>query len=311
MMPQLAKQADIQVATSPWGPDDQRGALNLMTPDSQADVLSRADGRRIYDLSVDFFVGMPSFQAAGDPSYQMFMSHTPRGTIVDNLNGAGEDVNKHVCYSGDVVFFYTHTGTHIDAFCHFGVNGMTYNNTVVEENLGSRNWYRNGAEQIPPIIGRGVLLDIAGLKGVECLPNSYGITQMDCEQALEKQAVTLGEGDIALVRTGRMAYWPDGSRVLGNPPGMSLDGARWITSQGIVAIGADQECVEVGPSEHDDNWLPGHCHFLAEAGCVMMELLDLEALARDGVYEFCFIGAPIRLRGATGSPLRPLALPFK
>lgn len=311
MMTQLAKQANIQVATSPWGPDDQRGALNLMTPDSQANVLSRADGTRIYDLSVDFFVGMPSFQAAGDPSYQMFMSHTPRGTVVDNLNGAGEDVNRHVCYSGDVVFFYTHTGTHIDAFCHFGVNGMGYNNAVVEENLGSRNWYRNGAEQIPPIIGRGVLLDIAGLKGVECLPNSYGITQMDCEQALEKQAVTLGEGDIALVRTGRMAFWPDGSLVLGDPPGMSLDGARWITSQGIMAIGADQECVEVGPSEHDDNWLPGHCHFLAEAGCVMMELLDLEALARDRVYEFCFIGAPIRLRGATGSPLRPLALPLK
>jgi kynurenine formamidase len=310
-MAQVSKQANIEVSTSPWGAEDQRGQLNLMTPQLQGEVLARADGTRIYDLSVDFFVGMPSFQAAGDPSYQMFMSHTPNGTVVDNLNGAGEDVNKHVCYSGDVVFFYTHTGTHIDAFCHFGVNGMTYNNAVAEENLGSRHWYRNGAEQIPPIIARGVLLDIAGLKGVECLPDSYGITQTDCEEALEKQGVTLGEGDVALVRTGRMAYWPDGSRVMGNPPGMSLEGARWITSQGIIAIGADQECVEVGPSEHDDNWLPGHCHFLAEAGCVMMELLDLESLARDRVYEFCFIGAPIRLRGATGSPLRPLAMPLK
>jgi kynurenine formamidase len=309
-MAELAKRADIQVATSPWGPDDQRGAMNLMTPESQAAVLSRADGSRIYDLSVDFFVGMPSFQAAGDPSYQMFMSHTPNGTVIDNLNGVSEEVNKHVCYSGDVVFFYTHTGTHIDAFCHFGVNGMTYNNTLVEENLGSRHWYKNGAEQIPPIVARGVLLDIAGLKGVECLPDSYGITQADCEEALEKQGVSLGEGDIALVRTGRMAFWPDGARVMGNPPGMSLEGARWITSRGIVAIGADQECVEVGPSEHDDNWLPGHCHFLAEAGCAMMELLDLEELARDKVYEFCFIGAPIRLRGATGSPLRPLAMPL-
>jgi kynurenine formamidase len=188
---------------------------------------------------------------------------------------------------------------------------MTYNNAKVDENLGSRHWYRNGAEQIPPIIARGVLLDIAGLHEVECLPPSYGITQEDCERALERQGVALGEGDVALVRTGRMAYWPDGTRVMGDPPGMSLDGARWITSQGIIAIGADQECVEVGPSEQEDNWLPGHCHFLAEAGCVMMELLNLEELAREEIYEFCFIGAPIRLRGATGSPLRPLAMPLR
>lgn len=304
------KRADVQVTTSPWGADDQRGALNRMTPASQAEVLARADGSRIYDLSVDFFVGMPSFQAAGDPAYQMFMSHTPSGTVVDNLNHAGEEINRNVCYSGDVVLFYTHTGTHIDAFCHFGVNGMTYNNAAVEENLGSRHWYRNGAEQIPPILARGVLLDIAGLHGVQCLPDSYAITPADCENALARQDVTLGEGDVALIRTGRMSYWPD-ARVMGNPPGMSLDAARWITSQGIIAIGSDQECVEVGPSEHEDNWLPGHCHFLAEAGVVMMELLDLEQLAADHITEFCFIGTPIRLRGATGTPLRPLALPLR
>lgn len=307
----MGNRADIKVATSPWGADDQRGALNRMTSASQAEIVARADGSRIYDLSVDFFVGMPSFQAAGDPAYQMFMSHTPNGTVIDNLNGVGATINKHVCYSGDVVFMYTHTGTHIDALCHFGVDGQIYNNAKVDENLGSRHWHRNGAEQIPPIVARGVLLDIAGLHGVECLPDSYGITGEDCERALERQGVSLGEGDVALVRTGRMAYWPDGSRVMGNPPGMSLAGARWITGQGIILIGADQECVEVGPSEQEDNWLPGHCHFLAEAGVPMMELLDLEGLARDGVYEFCFIGAPVRLRGATGSPLRPLAMPLK
>jgi kynurenine formamidase len=307
----MGKRADVQVTTSPWGPDDQCGALNRMTPASQGEILARADGSRIYDMSIDNFVGMPSFQAAGDPAYQMFMTHTPRGTVIDNLNGQGEEVNRGVCYSGDVVMMYTHTGTHIDALCHFGVNGETWNNAKVDDHLGSRHWHKNGAEQLPPIIARGVLLDIPALKGVECLPPSYGITGEDCQQALERQGVTLGEGDVALVRTGRMQYWPDGDKVLGNPPGMSLEGARWITDQGIIAIGADQECVEVGPSEHDDNWLPGHCHFLAEAGVPMMELLDLEEIARDELYEFCFIGTPIRLRGATGTPLRPLALPLR
>jgi kynurenine formamidase len=303
--------ADIQVATSPYGPDDELGALNKMTGAAQASILARADGSRVYDLSIDYFVGMPSFQAAGDPAYQIFMSHTPGGTAVDNLNGVGDDVNRRVCYSGDVIFMYTHTGTHIDALNHFGVDGKIYNGFTPEENLGSRHWTRGGAETIPPIVARGVLLDIAGLKGVECLPPSYAITVEDCQQALERSGLTLEEGDVAMVRTGRMAYWPDGSKVLGNPPGLSLEAARWITSQGIVAIAADQECVEVGPSQHEDNWLPGHCHFLAEAGVPMIELANLEELARDGVSEFCLIAAPIRLKGATGAPLRPLAMALR
>jgi kynurenine formamidase len=303
--------AGIRVGTSPYGPEDQRGALNLMTPESQAAIMSRADASTVYDLSIDYFVGMPSFQAAGDPSYQLYMSHTPGGTAVDNLNGVGSEVNKHVCYSGDVVFMYTHTGTHIDALNHFGVDGKIYNGFTPEEHMGSRHWTKGGAEQIPPIVARGVLLDIAGLKGVECLPPSYAITIDDCRDALQRAGLEIQSGDVVLVRTGRMAFWPDGSKVLGNPPGLGLEAGRWLTDHGIVAIGADQECVEVGPSEHDDNWLPGHCHFLAEAGVPMIELVDLEALARDGVHEFCLIAAPIRLRGATGAPLRPLAMPLR
>lgn len=305
-----AARADIAVGTSPWGPDDQRGALNRMTPETRRAILARADASRVYDLSIDYFVGMPSFQAAGDPAYQIFMSHTPGGTIVDNLNGAGDEVNRHVCYSGDVVFMYTHTGTHIDALNHFGADGTIYNNFAAADHLGSRHWFRGGAEQIPPIVARAVLLDIAGLKRVDCLEDSYPITVDDCEAALLCAGLTLTDGDVALVRTGRMRYWPDESRVLGNPPGLSLEASRWITDQGIIAIAADQECVEVGPSQHEDNWLPGHCHFLAEAGVPMIELVDLEDLARDGVSESCLVAAPIRLRGASGAPLRPLAMPL-
>jgi kynurenine formamidase len=307
----MANKADIQVATSPHGVDDQLGALNLMTAASQASILARADASRIYDLSIDYFVGMPSFQAAGDPSYQIFMSHTPAGTVVDNLNGAGTEVNQRVCYSGDVIFMYTHTGTHIDALNHFGIDGKIYNNFSADEFLGSRNWVRGGAEQIPPIVARGVLLDIAALKGVECLPASYPITVEDCKEALNRTGLSLAEGDIALIRTGRMAFWPEAVKVLGNPPGLSLDAARWLTAQGIVVVAADQECVEVGPSQHEDNWLPGHCHFLAESGVPMIELVNLEEVARDGVNEFCLIAAPIKLRGASGAPVRPLAMALR
>lgn len=303
-------EAGIKVAESPWGPDDELGALNHLTPERSAAILARVDGTRSYDLSIDYFVGMPSFQGAGDPSYQIFMSHTPNGTAVDNLNGAGDAVNQHVCYSGDVVFMYTHTGTHIDSLNHFGVDGQIYNGFSADESLGSRGWTKGGAEVIPPIITRGVLLDIAKSHGVDCLPDSYAITIEDCAKALADAGLSLGTGDVAMVRTGRMGFWPDGSKVLGNPPGLSLEAANWLTSQGITAVAADQECVEVGPSQHEDNWLPGHCHFLAEAGVPMIELVNLEELSRDGVEEFCLIAAPIRLRGASGAPLRPIAMPL-
>jgi len=301
----------ITVTRSPYGPDDQLGALNKVTPESQAAILSRADASRVYDLSVDYFVGMPSFQAAGDPAYQIFMSHTPDGTVVDNLNGVGQAINERVCYSGDVVFMYTHTGTHIDSLNHFGVDGEIYNGYTAAEHLGSRHWMKNGAEQIPPIVARGLMLDIAALKGVECLPDSYAITVQDCQDELARTGLAIEDGDVVLVRTGRMQYWPDGSKTLGSPPGLSLDAARWITSQGAIIVGADQECVEVGPSQHEDNWLPGHCHFLAEAGTPMLELVDLEELSADKVAEFCIIVNPIRLRGASGAPVRPIAMPLR
>ncbi|ABL80128.1 MULTISPECIES: cyclase family protein [unclassified Nocardioides] len=303
--------AGIKVAASPWGPDDQLGALNHLSREGSAAILARVDGTRSYDLSIDYFVGMPSFQAAGDPSYQLFMSHTPAGTVVDNMNGVGEAGNRHVCYSGDVVFMYTHTGTHIDSLSHFGVDGHIYNGFSVEDNLGSRGWTKGGAEVIPPIITRGVLIDVAKSHQVDCLPDSYAITVEDCQKVLNDAGITLQPGDVALIRTGRMGFWPDGSKVLGNPPGLSLEAAKWLTRQGISAIAADQECVEVGPSQHEDNWLPGHCHFLAEAGVPMIELVNLEELSRDGVDEFCLIAAPIRLRGASGAPLRPIALPLR
>lgn len=307
----MGQQARIKVATSPWGPDDELGALNYLNPEKSVAVLARVDGSRSYDLSIDYFVGMPSFQAAGDPGYQIFMSHTPAGTVVDNLNGVGQAGNRHVCYSGDVVFMYTHTGTHIDSLNHFGVDGQIYNNYRADEHLGSRGWVKGGAEVIPPIITRGVLIDVAKSKAVDCLPDSYAITVGDCQKALADAGLSLEPGDVAFVRTGRMRYWPDGSKVLGDPPGLALEAANWLTSQGISAIAADQECVEVGPSRHEDNWLPGHCHFLAEAGVPMIELANLEELSRDGVNEFCLIAAPIRLRGASGAPLRPIAMPLR
>lgn len=299
-----------RVGTSPQGPGDELGALHALELVDRAALLARADTTRIYDLSVDLFLGMPSFQAAGDPAFQIWMTHTPGGTRVDDANGAGSRVNGCVGYSGDVILMYTHTGTHIDALNHFGYGDQIYNGFSADQHLGSRHWTRAGADTIPPIVTRAVLIDIPGAKELSVLPDSYAITIDDCRQALDAAGLSLRQGDIALIRTGRMRGWPDGDKVLGDSPGLALETARWLSAQGIALVGADNEAVEHTPSTDPDNWLPGHCHFLAEAGVPMIELLDLEELARDGIHESLFIAAPLRIRGATGSPLRPIALPL-
>src|SRR5581483_4289644 len=98
--------ASRRAARSEFGDLDERGALNRLSPSSRAGIMARADGARLYDLSVDFFLGMPTFTAAGDPTYQIWMTHTPRGTVIDNANGHGREVNENATYSGDAILFY-------------------------------------------------------------------------------------------------------------------------------------------------------------------------------------------------------------
>ena len=153
------------VGNSPWGPDDEIGRLNLITEQSRSEILSRISGGKAYDLSVEYFIGMPSWQAAGDPHYRIWMTHTPDGNVVDDPLGLGQAMNEHVSYTGAAVSMYTHIGTHIDSLNHFGLNGEIWNGFRAADHLGDRGWQVAGAENIPPIIARGVLIDVAAAKG--------------------------------------------------------------------------------------------------------------------------------------------------
>ncbi len=159
--PALRERQTPVVGVSPWGPEDEIGRLNLMTAESRARILSRISGGTAYDLSVDYYIGMPSWQAAGDPHYRMWMTHTPQGTVVDDPMGLGEEMNEHVSYTGAAISMYTHMGTHIDALSHFGLNGKIWNGFSAAQHLGDRGWNAAGASSIPPIIARGVLIDVA------------------------------------------------------------------------------------------------------------------------------------------------------
>ena len=305
----LKSQEHEEVGISPWGKDDEIGSLNRMSSKSKLEVLNSITSGRAYDLSVDYFVGMPSFHSLGDPPYQYWLTHTPRGTVVENPNGLGDDMNKKVSYTGDAISMYTHMGTHIDALNHFGLNGKIWNGFEADEHLSDKGWKKTGAEKIPPIVGRGVLLDIKSIKGN--LAANYRITAADLQEAELKSKVEIKEGDIVLIRTGQAQHYENAEKYLDNYPGISLDAVKWLVEEKkIMLLGADNLSFEAFPPERDDNWVPVHTYLLAEKGVMFLEQMYLEELSKDKIYQFAFIGASLKLKGASGSPIRPIAFPI-
>lgn len=297
-----AQETEGRAGISPWGPADEIGTLNMMTADSRADILRRIAGGRVYDLAVDMFVGMPNCCADfGDPNYHSWMTHSP----------ARGDGDEPLSYSGDGVSMYTHTGTHIDALNHFGLHGEIWNKVRAEDALKTRGWTKSGIDKYPPIIARGVLIDVATSQGVKVLPPSYAVTVDDLKAALARQGTDLQPGDVVLIRTGQMTLWPDRQKFrLMDQSGLSLEAARWLVEErDAMLVGADNFGIEAFPSTDPDNFVPVHSYLLAERGVSMLELVWLEDLAADAVYEFLFIASPLKMRGATASPLRPIAIP--
>jgi kynurenine formamidase len=253
---------------------------------------------------------MPGWFGAGDQPYQIWMTHTPRGEIAANSMGVSLEANQLVAYSGDGISMYTHCGTHIDTFNHFGYNGKIFNGFSVDEYLGSRAWTKCGAEKHPPILARGVLLDIAAMHGVDRLPPSHPIGKADLEACLKHQGTELHVGDVVLIRTGQMNLWPDIGFVR-DTPGLNREGAEYLTKHGAIMIGADNLTLEQTPAAPGLNFFPVHTYLLAEAGVPLLEMAQLDELAADKLYEFAFFGACIKLRGATGAPMRPVAMPLR
>jgi kynurenine formamidase len=161
---------------------------------------------------------------------------------------------------------------------------------------------RLGIDSVAPIVRRGVLLDIAGLEGVDALPVDFEIGAEHLTDALRSE---IGTGDVVLVRTGWARFFDDARRYINNvtAPGLGIEAARWLSSRKIFAAGSDTVAFEKVPNPS----MPVHVHLLVDSGIHIIEVLNLEELAQDGVYEFLFVAAPMNIRGATGAPIRPLA----
>jgi kynurenine formamidase len=308
----LLEKDGLKVSASPWGADDEIGRLNWITPDTNRAILEHLDGSHVFDLNVEYFIGMPSWVAAGDPPYGIWMTHTPQGSINDNLSGVGASAHERYSYCGDSIHLYTHCGTHVDTLNHLGHHGMFWNGWTADEDLGSRIWNKGGLDKYPPIIARGVLLDVAGMHGVDCLPEAYAITPKDLQDCVARQGVDLRNKDVVLVRSGRMTVWPDFDGYLLKPPGINLPAAKWLCEEaGAMCIAGDSIGLEVMPWDEPDAFLPVHAYMFATAGAQIIEVVDMEEIAAEKQYEFAFLGFPMKLRGATGAPMPSYAVPLR
>src|SRR5262245_33347740 len=280
-----------EVPKSPHGPDDEIGVLNTLTAAQSLAVLQRIDSGKVYDLGVDYFVGMPGLAdlGMGDPAYHMWMTHTPGGVKVENLTPAGAP--QDTALYDDAVLRSTHSGTHMDSLNHLGYGDKIFNGYEPSRSLGNKGWTKAGDDTITAIVSRGILIDVAAEKGVPVLPESYEITVEDLQRALNKQGTTLQQGDAVLIRTGRMTVWPDAKKFVPNEPGITRQSAAWLIDHGAILLGADNMGVEKFPMAPEGV----HTYVFAERGVCLLELIWLEDLAKDKVDEFAFIAAPIKL----------------
>jgi kynurenine formamidase len=268
------------------------------------------DGR-LFRLARERFGGMPLFP--GHPPFSVLAYRTPQG-----LRAAGErpwGVDNDVClgYMSELVMGTTHSGAHIDAHAHMTVgDDDRWHGGCARTDLGDFGPLRGDASEIPPLWRRGVLYDVPGHRGVDALGAGEPVTAAEIEAIEAAGTPAAGAGDVALFRTGCLRFWPDREALAAHKgAGPDISAARLLAEREVVAVGSDTETFEVQPAPDPGvptNPQPVHTLLLIEHGIYIMEGLDLEAIATEGIREFLFVALPLAIRGATGSMIDPVAI---
>jgi kynurenine formamidase len=261
------------------------------------------DSARVFDLEQPRFEGMPIHPAHQQAGYSYLLHRRHEDEYRPDEHGPRSG-------SAGIVICGEHTGTHIDALCHQSDDLVLFGGIPVDRDVQtSRGFTRLAVEEIPPILAPGVLLDVAASKGVESLEPGYGVTGADLEECCEREGVSVEAGDVALVRTGNGRHWDEQDRYLAGP-GMAASASYWLADRRVLAVGADNMAWDV-PGVRDPELgclMPGHLILLARRGIYIIENLWLDALAAAQGYRFQFVCTSLKLVGATGSPVRPLAV---
>jgi kynurenine formamidase len=258
-------------------------------------IIDSIEAARAFDLEQLRYPGAPTHPAHA-PGFNYFLHrHHARGAPEARTGASG------------IIVTPEHSGTHIDALSHQAENLTLHGGVHVDDGVQTSAGFRQlGVETMAPLVGRGVLLDVAGDRRLD---PDYAITPADLERAAQRAHVEVQEDDVVLVRTGFGALWSKPEEYL-HAAGVSAAGSRWLVERKVKAVGADNMAFDVmGPADPGLKvTLPGHILLLVRAGIPIIENLNLEELASAKVYEFLFVCLPLKMRGATGSPVRPIAI---
>jgi kynurenine formamidase len=266
--------------------------------DPLLEVVTR--GVRVFDLGRPMFTGMPQ-----SPNHPRFLHSVTRrhGDVVRADGGSA---------ANDLLVTGTHVGTHIDALAHVSHDGKLHGGIETGAAMEGGKFIAYGVDTIAPIVRRGVLLDVPATLGTDACAPAHEITAAELAATADRQNVTVGVGDVVLIRSGWGRRFDEGAEsYLGlgtGVPGVGEEGARWLADLGILAAGADTVAFErLAPGE-GHALLPAHRVLLVEHGIYIVEALNLEELTMAALHEFTFVLSPLNLMGATGSPVRPLAI---
>jgi kynurenine formamidase len=287
--------ADSQRCPSKWGAGDQRGSGNHMKPET---VLRAA---RLIRTGEVFELGRVLSETMPMPAGRRFEVLTKRTRNDPGSNRRGSNEELVVAEIGQV-------GTQFDTFSHQMIGSSMYNCVTLDEAATRTGFTKLGVEQVGALMTRGVLLDIAALKSVPMLSESYQITPQDLQQALAAQKLALQPGDAVFIHTGWGALWgKDNARYQRGSPGLGTAAGEWLARQDPMIVGADNTAVEISPNP-DKLAGPVHQIMLVVHGIHLLENLRLDELASRRVYEFAFIVQPLKIQGGTGSTVAPVAI---
>ena len=287
---------DEQRCPSKWGAGDQRGSANHMKPETVLRAARLIRTGEVFELAHVLSGSMP-FSLT-----RRFELHTKRTVMNPGTNRRGSNEEIVLSEIGQV-------GTQFDGFSHQTIGNSLYNCYKGDEIATRTGFTKLGIEQVGALMTRGVLIDVAALKQVEMLPDTYEITVQDLQQSLKRQNLTLQPGDAVIIHTGYGRLWgKENGRYSKNCPGLGVAAAEWLARQDPMLVGADNFGVGVSPDRDPQVSNPVHQIMLVINGIHLLENMKLDDLAAKRVYEFAFVIQPLKIQGGTGSTVAPIAI---
>lgn len=300
--------AAVLLATSAWadnwypskyGADDTLGAINNLSPELVVKAAKLVTTGKTYALGVETGPTSPAYPPR---SYSM--------TVLQLSDGTGTPIGTNrATGNDDLLNFWMGIGSQIDGLGHMGIDHMYYNGNHASAFVRPTGLEKLSVHLLPPIVSRGILLDMTAYFGEDMLPEGKAFNSKEIKAAAQAQGIKIEAGDVVLFHTGWLNLSDtDPVRFMSGQPGLGVDGAKYLAQQGVVAVGADTWALEVLPAEIEGEQFPVHPELLAKNGVYILENMDTRALAKDGVHEFLFVLGQPRFVGSVQAVINPVAI---